>query len=81
MSLEDKSENYGKQKCWASIGWGLFSIFIGWLVDIVSVNKSEKNYSPVFYSCIILTILNLVVITKIKVCYVFSIVNVTFIKT
>ncbi|KAL4082822.1 hypothetical protein QTP88_029478 [Uroleucon formosanum] len=65
--LEDKPEDYGKQKCWASFGWGIFSIFIGWLVDWCSINKKEKDYSPVFYSCIILVICNLFVINKLKV--------------
>ncbi|KAF0727271.1 major facilitator superfamily domain-containing protein 6-like isoform X1 [Aphis craccivora] len=49
--LEDKPEDFGKQKCWSSFGWGFFSIFIGWLVDWFSINKKEKEYSPVFYSC------------------------------
>ncbi|XP_001946757.2 major facilitator superfamily domain-containing protein 6-like protein B [Acyrthosiphon pisum] len=65
--LEDKPEDYGKQKCWSSFGWGIFSIFIGWLVDWFSVGKKEKDYSPVFYSCILLTICNLFVISKLKV--------------
>lgn len=60
---------YGKQKCWSSVGWGTFSILMGWLVDVVSFNEPEKNYSPIFYSSIILTILELYVITKIKVNY------------
>ncbi|XP_025200118.1 uncharacterized protein LOC112598028 [Melanaphis sacchari] len=65
--LEDKPEDFGKTRCWSSFGWGLFSIFIGWLVDWISINKKEKQYSPVFYSCILLTICNLFVIKKIKV--------------
>ncbi|XP_022177887.1 major facilitator superfamily domain-containing protein 6-like protein B, partial [Myzus persicae] len=64
---EDKPEDYGKQKCWSSFGWGIFSIFIGWLVDWFSINKKEKDYSPVFYSCILLTICNLFVVNKLKV--------------
>jgi len=68
MFLGDKSaEDYGKQKCWGSIGWGGFSIFIGWLVDIFSYNKKDKDYSPVFYSSILITALNLGVANKIKV--------------
>lgn len=67
MSIENKTEDFGKQKCWGSIGWGLFSMFIGWLVDVFSVNKNEKNYSPVFYSGIILMVFDLFVSTKIQV--------------
>ncbi|VVC36469.1 Major facilitator superfamily domain,Major facilitator superfamily associated domain [Cinara cedri] len=66
-TLDDKSEDYGKQRCWASIGWGLFSILVGLLVDVFSTGKKEKNYSPIFCSGVILTIFNLYVVTKIKV--------------
>jgi len=65
--LGDKSEDFGKQKCWASIGWGGFSILVGWLVDLISINKKEKDYSPIFYACIVFTICNLVTSTKIKI--------------
>jgi hypothetical protein len=64
----NKSEDYGKQKCWGSAGWGFFSIFIGWIVDVFSGNKKEKDYSYIFYSSIILTICNIIVSTNIKVC-------------
>ncbi|XP_060873608.1 LOW QUALITY PROTEIN: major facilitator superfamily domain-containing protein 6-like protein A [Metopolophium dirhodum] len=67
-TLGDKSaEDFGRQKCWGSIGWGFFSIFIGWLVDIFSFNKKDKDYSPVFYSGALVTALNLGVIKTIKV--------------
>lgn len=65
--LGDKCEDYGKQKCWASIGWGFSSIILGWVVDLFSVNKKDKDYSAIFYSSIILTIVNFFVISKIKV--------------
>jgi len=69
FSGDKSAENFGKQKCWASIGWGSFSIFIGWLVDVFSFNKKDKDYSPVFYSTILITVLNLGVISKMKVRY------------
>lgn len=69
--VDDKPEDFGKQKLWSSIGWGVFSIIIGWLVDVFSVGKNEKDYSPVFYSGILLTIFSLYVVTKIKVRYIF----------
>lgn len=65
--IGNKSEDYGKQKCWGSVGWGFFSIFIGWIVDVFSVNKKEKDYSYIFYSSIILTICNIIVSINIKV--------------
>ncbi|CAI6357550.1 unnamed protein product [Macrosiphum euphorbiae] len=67
-ALGDRSaEDFGKQKCWGSIGWGGFSIFIGWLVDVFSFDKKDKDYSPVFYSSILFTALNFGVVNRIKV--------------
>lgn len=72
LFIENRAENFGRQKCWGSVGWGFFSIFIGWLVDMVSDDKNEINYSPVFYSGIILTVFNLFVSAKIQVCFIIS---------
>ncbi|CAI6371703.1 unnamed protein product [Macrosiphum euphorbiae] len=67
-NLGDKSaEDFGRQKCWSSIGWGIFSIFIGWLVDVFSFNKKDKDYSPVFYCSALMMALNLGVVKTIKV--------------
>lgn len=67
-TLGDKSEeHFGRQKCWGSIGWGFFSIFIGWLVDIFSINKKDKDYSPVFYSSIIIAVLNCATVKQMNV--------------
>jgi len=73
--IGDKPDDYGRQKCWGSVGWGFFSMFIGLLVDWVSVNKKEKDYSPLFYSSILLTLCNLITIPKIKVRYYYEIVQ------
>jgi len=73
--IEDKPEDYGRQKCWGSVGWGLFSMIIGLLVDRVSEKKKKKDYSPLFYSSILLTVLNLITIPKIKVRYYYEIVQ------
>ncbi|XP_050548921.1 uncharacterized protein LOC126910411 [Daktulosphaira vitifoliae] len=58
---------FGKNKCWTSIGWGVFSIIGGWLVDNFSPNPRHKNYSPIFLSSIMLTIFYLIVALKIKI--------------
>lgn len=64
---DENSVDYGKQKLWGSIGWGISSIVVGWIVDLYSLGKKDKDYTPVFVSCIVITIVNLIVITKIKV--------------
>lgn len=42
-------------------------MLVGLLVDRFSVDKNEIDYSPVFYSCMILTTLNLFVSIKTEV--------------
>lgn len=63
----DKPEDFGKQRCWGSISWGLFTIFGGVLVDYFSKNDFEKNYDPIFYLCLICILSNFTIDTKIKV--------------
>lgn len=65
--LDDKHENYGKQRCWGSISWGMFSIFGGILVDYFSDSDIHKNYVPIYYLCLALIICNFVIAYKIEV--------------
>lgn len=67
LSTGNESEDYGKQKCWSSVGWGISSILIGGLIDLISIGKQEKNYSLIFYSCMTFTLCNFFVSTKITV--------------
>lgn len=47
--LGEKHQLYGRQRLWGAVGWGVFSIIAGWLVDQSSVNQAYKDYSIVFY--------------------------------
>lgn len=47
--LGDKHRLYGRQRLFGAVGWGIFSIIAGILVDGNSMNQSEKNYSVIFY--------------------------------
>jgi len=66
-------EDFGKQRCWGSISWGLFSILGGALVDYFSVSDIHKNYSPIYYLCLIIVMCDFVVAYKIKVRYLYLI--------
>lgn len=46
--LADKPHLYGKQRLWAAIGWGLFSLIAGYLVDRLSRGETLKDYRVVF---------------------------------
>ncbi|XP_050432844.1 uncharacterized protein LOC126840886 isoform X2 [Adelges cooleyi] len=65
--LGNKHENYGKIRCWSSVGWGISSIASGWLVDYFSSDPKNKNYMPVYCTCLLISICHFIVILKIKV--------------
>jgi exosortase/archaeosortase len=52
---------------WASIGWGLFSIIIGLILDQVSKGQTTTNYKPAFYMMMVLLILDFLITSRIKV--------------
>lgn len=66
--LADKSHLYGKQRLFGSIGWGLFSILSGLLIDAMS-DGLHVNYSIVFWMSSAILILDVLASMKIKVCY------------
>ena len=53
-SAKKHHEGYGKQKLFASLGWGIGAFMYGWIVDIFGLNSIY--YSTYFFSflCIIL---------------------------
>ncbi|KAK6627466.1 hypothetical protein RUM44_009943 [Polyplax serrata] len=50
--LGDNGSQYGKQRLWGSVGWGIFAIISGLLVDQFSTAEST-NYAPAFYIMLI----------------------------
>ncbi|XP_050443467.1 uncharacterized protein LOC126847359 [Adelges cooleyi] len=65
--LGDKHEDFGKNKCWSSVGWGISSIASGWLVDYFSPDPKNKNYTPVFGISLLSAICHFIVAQKIKI--------------
>lgn len=47
--LGKRHDLYGNQRLWGAIGWGLFSIIAGVLVDENSAFQSIKNYTVIYY--------------------------------
>ena len=58
--LGDRPGDYGSQRVWGSIGWGLFTIIAGYMVDSGSSGPA-KDYTPAFYLLGGLLLLNLLV--------------------
>lgn len=54
---------------WGSIGFGIFGISAGYLVDVFSEGQSEKNYTCIFYIMLIAMILDFIVSATLKKVY------------
>ncbi|XP_018017494.2 major facilitator superfamily domain-containing protein 6 [Hyalella azteca] len=66
MLLRDYGGQYGQQRVWGAIGWGTFVVLAGALIDTVSGDAVEKDYTPAFLLTLALFILDIVTVTRIK---------------
>ncbi|KAG0714091.1 Major facilitator superfamily domain-containing protein 6 [Chionoecetes opilio] len=48
-----KDGDYGIQRAWGTVGWGLMGPVSGLLVDWVSGSNHTKNYMPAFLICLV----------------------------
>ncbi|CAL4096032.1 unnamed protein product [Meganyctiphanes norvegica] len=52
--LGDKPNNYGVQRLWGSLGWGLMGIALGAVVDHFSKGLPDRDYTSAFVVALIL---------------------------
>ncbi|XP_016983471.1 major facilitator superfamily domain-containing protein 6-B isoform X1 [Drosophila rhopaloa] len=52
--LGDRHHLYGKQRLCGSLGWGVFALLAGVLVDHMSLGEVDKNYTAVFWMALII---------------------------
>lgn len=66
--LNDNPSAYGNQRVWGSIGYGIFSILGGLMVDHFSKGNSlaKKDFSSVFYLMIVMVALDIVCSLRLK---------------
>ncbi|KAL9912022.1 major facilitator superfamily domain-containing protein 6-A isoform X1 [Glossina fuscipes] len=63
--LGERGHLYGKQRLYGSVGWGIFSILAGILVDSMSTD-TEKDYTAVFWMTAIIMALDVLASIKLK---------------
>ncbi|XP_021930441.1 major facilitator superfamily domain-containing protein 6-A isoform X2 [Zootermopsis nevadensis] len=64
--LGDQSSRYGHQRLWGAVGWGIFAIISGFLVDELSKGRAQKDYTVVFYLMLFMLILDVIVSSRLK---------------
>lgn len=65
--LGDRPHLYGKQRLWAAVGWGIFSLIAGYLVDRVSQGETLKDYRVVFVLMAVMLAFDLVFSFRLEV--------------
>jgi exosortase/archaeosortase len=65
--LGNQPSHYGYQRLWGTVGWGIFAIISGLLVDEFSKGQTQKDYTVVFYLMLIMLIFDVIVSSRLKV--------------
>lgn len=63
----DKPNRYGYQRMFGALGWGLLSLLAGVLVDVMSDDEDQPNYSICFYLAAVILVVDFVVSSRLQV--------------
>lgn len=66
-TLGDRTHLFGHQRAWGSLGWGVFALMSGFLVDAMSDGKVMKNYSGLFYTMLVVITFDWLVVLRMQV--------------
>ncbi|CAG9770502.1 unnamed protein product [Ceutorhynchus assimilis] len=64
--LGDKPNRYGYQRMYGALGWGLLSLLTGVLVDVLSKNKAQPDYTICFYMAAAFLVVDFIVSSRIQ---------------
>ncbi|EFA00564.1 major facilitator superfamily domain-containing protein 6 [Tribolium castaneum] len=64
--LGDKPNRYGYQRLFGALGWGIFSVIAGLMVDSLSEGSSKKNFESAFYLSFAFLLLDFAVSSNLK---------------
>nr|XP_012227853.1 PREDICTED: major facilitator superfamily domain-containing protein 6 [Linepithema humile]XP_012227854.1 PREDICTED: major facilitator superfamily domain-containing protein 6 [Linepithema humile]XP_012227855.1 PREDICTED: major facilitator superfamily domain-containing protein 6 [Linepithema humile] len=62
----ERRSDYGKQKMWGSVGFGILGISAGYLVDVFSKKTYEKDYTCIFYIMLVHMIGDIIVTATLR---------------
>lgn len=62
-ALEGKVNQFGKQRVWFSVAWGIISVATGYIVELANMNsKGKTDFSICFYLMLPLMIIDIIVL-------------------
>ncbi|KAL1441714.1 hypothetical protein MTO96_008431 [Rhipicephalus appendiculatus] len=61
QQLGDKPQDYGLQRLWGTVGWGITAPLSGLLIDYVNAQLGYKSFVPGFYMAVVLMAIQCVV--------------------
>lgn len=64
---ENGQLDYGKQRVWGTIGFGVSALLSGYIVDVLSKGNEIKTYTPVFILVFVFIIVDILACFKLKV--------------
>ena len=70
--LESNANLYGEQRMWGSIGWGMFVVIAGALIDYASKGQVQKDYTSSFVLVLAILIIDILVASRLKVIIIFN---------
>ncbi|GIY40513.1 major facilitator superfamily domain-containing protein 6 [Caerostris extrusa] len=65
--LGNKKEDFGLQRLWGTVGWGLGALAGGYLNQLISPDSYSIDYSLSFYLLAVLVMIDLIPVYKVKV--------------
>lgn len=65
--LGDQPHLYGNQRLWGAVGWGSLAFITGFLVDKLSSDNTEKDYTIIFYMVLSLILVDILISSRLQV--------------
>lgn len=67
IGLLKKEDDFGRQRLWGSISWGIVSLVSSYLVDVASKDKPYKDFTPSYCIVLVASVLHVLIIILIRV--------------